>query len=62
MKFIDGGSSTQSFADASQTYIFDLTVAPDAPLGERQIQIRNLERQPQEGTPLFPGFLRIVSA
>ena len=61
-KFIDGGSSTQSFADASQTYIFDLTVAPDAPLGERKIQIRNLERQPQEGTPLFPGFLRIVSA
>jgi hypothetical protein len=32
-------------------------------LGDRKIQIKNLERQePQAGMPLFPGFLRIVSA
>lgn len=62
-KFIDGGESTQSFGDANQTYIFDLTISPDAPLGERKIQIKNLDRQePQEGMPWFPGFLRIVSA
>lgn len=62
-RFIPSGTSTQSFADASQTYIFDLIVAPDASLGERKIQIKNLERQaPQQGMPQFPGFLRIVPA
>ena len=62
-QFIGGNTNApgQTSGGSTQTYIFDLVVSPDAPLGERQIHVKNLDKRIKpEQKSSEPGWLIIT--
>lgn len=63
-KFIDGSANSpgQTAGGSTQVYIFDLTVAADAPAGPRGIHVTNLDKEQTPDQEIYePGWLNIVA-
>jgi hypothetical protein len=61
--FLPNGPGTpgQTSGGGTQAYVFDLVVDANAPLGDRDLRVINLDKQqPAGGVPWLPGMLAVV--
>ena len=64
LKFLPNGVSTpgQTSGGGTQAYIFQITVAADAPVGDRDVQVVNPQNQASPGVEAWaPGLLSVVA-